>query len=118
NATLNQLDAQRAAIRHALVIARTADNGPRLAALAAATKRRDAIVSMFTANYRNDEDSIQRPGSLREAVPGGFLFGANSPPTDAVLAYRKRLDARFATAMDAYRRYYASVIKPLGLIGL
>ncbi len=115
NVVLDALDAQNVALKKAYAIARSADNAPRLAALSAAMKRRDTIFATFTANYQNDEDSIQRPGALREAVPGGFFLGGNTPPTASLLAYRRHLDVRFAAAMDAYHRYLATVIKPLGL---
>ena len=65
------------------------------------------MFSLFTADYHNDEDSIQRPGALREDVPsGGFLRGGNQPPTAALLEYAARFDV---TYQDAFAKYNAFV---------
>ncbi len=74
-----------------------------------AQQRWDPIFGAFTANYKNDEDSIQRPGSLRESMPRTGFGGAQLPPTAAQLDYAKRFDAAYATAMAGYNAYVGSL---------
>ena len=95
-----------------------------LTSAAAATKKQPSIEAQittaqaawqpvfgaFTADYKNDEDSIQRPGSLRESIPRtSGLGGPQLPPTAAQLDYAKRFDAAYAAAVDGYNRYVSSL---------
>ncbi|MBC5827751.1 MAG: hypothetical protein GIW99_08735 [Candidatus Eremiobacteraeota bacterium] len=99
---LNELDAAK----KGLATARTALPGraPQLAAqVQAAEKRREAIFTELTANYANDEDSIQRPGALREDMEG-LLRGTN-PPLAALLDYAQSVDQRYAAAMGNYEAF-------------
>jgi hypothetical protein len=57
-----------------------------------------ALRSRLTADFTNDEDSIQRPGSIREDM-GGLFFAAGAPPSIAALDYSKRVVASFKAAM-------------------
>lgn len=72
--------------------------------IAAALRERDALFNAFTANYQNDEDSIQRPGALKEDVPRAG-FGGAQPPTPALVQYARRYDAEYRAAMDRYNAY-------------
>jgi hypothetical protein len=67
------------------------------------------VFAAFTADYKNDEDSIQRPGSLRESIPRTGLGGAQLPPTAAQLDYASRFDAAYAAAVTQYNAYVASL---------
>ena len=67
----------------------------------------------FTADYNNGEDSIQRPGSLREEVPRTG-FGAAAPPTAEQLDYASRFDAAYDDAFAKYNEY----VKSLGRLKL
>jgi hypothetical protein len=80
----------------------------------AAMKQRDELFASFTADYHNDEDSIQRPGALREDLPGGF-FAAGAPPTQAQLEYAKRFDAEYTRAREKYNAYVRDVLNPLSV---
>jgi photosystem II stability/assembly factor-like uncharacterized protein len=104
---LNNLDS----IAKSLTAASTAaKNDPALAQqISAAQARRQPVFDAFTADYKNDEDSIQRPGSLRESVPRTGLGGPQLPPTAAQLDYAKRFDAAYAAAMDGYNAYVSSL---------
>jgi photosystem II stability/assembly factor-like uncharacterized protein len=112
NVLLNHLDAQK----KSLETARAAVSKGSASALSdkvdAAMKARDEIFALFTADYHNDEDSIQRPGALREDVPGGF-FGAGAPPTQAQLEFAKRFDAAYARGLERYNAYVRDVLTPL-----
>jgi photosystem II stability/assembly factor-like uncharacterized protein len=76
--------------------------------IAAALREREAIFSAFTANYQNDEDSIQRPGALKEDIPRTG-FGAAQPPTPAVLAYARRFDVEYRAAIMRYDAFVRSL---------
>ena len=79
-----------------------------LAQVAAAKASRDAVFSVFTADYKNDEDSIQRPGSLRESVPRTG-FGAQQPPTAATLTYAAQFDGAYTAAFTRYNNFVKSL---------
>ncbi len=96
---LNNIDAMRRSLASAK---------PRNAALAAkvadARTRVQAIFSSFTADYHNDEDSIQRPGSLRESLPRAG-FGVQLAPTAAQLDYASRFDVAYEAAFARYNAF-------------
>ena len=104
---LNNLDALKKSLAAASQAASKAGNASLVTQIASAESARTGIFSLFTADYHNDEDSIQRPGALREDVPsGGFLRGGNQPPTAALLEYAARFDV---TYQDAFAKYNAFV---------
>jgi photosystem II stability/assembly factor-like uncharacterized protein len=108
---LNNLDAIKKSLTAA---AAAAKNDPALQRqIADAVARRQPVFDAFTADYKNDEDSIQRPGSLRESVPRTSGFGAPQwPPTEAQVDYSKRFDTAYAAAMSGYNAYVNS-LQPL-----
>jgi photosystem II stability/assembly factor-like uncharacterized protein len=104
---LNNMDAIKKSLSSA---AAAAKNNPSLAAhVAAAQQQWQPVFSGFTADYHNDEDSIQRPGSLRESVPRTGFGGPQPPPTAALLDFAKRFDAAYATAIANYNTYVSSL---------
>ncbi|MDQ2871844.1 MAG: hypothetical protein M3R35_01800 [Candidatus Eremiobacteraeota bacterium] len=107
NTVLNHLDAQRKALQG------VSGNAAAAGEVASATKQLDALFNEFTANYHNDEDSIQRPGKLREDLPRGG-YGAPTPPTPSVLEYARRFDAEYAAAIARYNAYVTGTLVPLG----
>jgi len=66
------------------------------------------VFSSFTADFHNDEDQIQRPGSLREELPRSG-FGAAQPPTPEQLDYASRFDAAYTAAFARYNDYATSL---------
>ena len=96
---LNNLDA----IKKSLDKANASD--PRVAT--AKTQWQD-VFSTLTANFKNGEDSIQHPGSLREQIPRAG-FGAVAPPTAAQLDYAARWDANYEAAFVKYNDYVKSL---------
>lgn len=99
---LNNLDA----IRKSLDAVKAP--GALASSVAKAKTQWQSVFSSFTANYHNDEDSIQRPGSLRESVPATG-FGVQLPPTQAQLAYAARFDTAYAAAFAKYNAYVGSL---------
>ena len=75
--------------------------------VAAAQATWSDVLTAFTADYHNDEDSIQRSGQLRESVPGTG-FGPQVPPTAEQLEYATRFDAAYDAA---FAKYNAFVLK-------
>lgn len=104
---LNNLDS----IKKSLVAAASAaKNQPPIARdIATAQQQFAAVFDAFTADYHNDEDSIQRSGSLRESVPRTGLGGPQLPPTAAQLDYARRFDAAYAAAVAGYNQYVSSL---------
>jgi photosystem II stability/assembly factor-like uncharacterized protein len=108
---LNNLDAIKKSLTQAAGAAKS--NSSLQQMIAAAQQRWQPVFAAFTADYKNDEDSIQRPGSLRESVPRTSGFGGvQLAPTAAQLDYAKRFDAAYAAAIDGYNRY-VSFLGPL-----
>jgi hypothetical protein len=103
---LNNLDA----IKKSLQSTGAAKNDPALQRdVAAAQQQWSDVFGAFTADYKNDEDSIQRPGSLRESVPRTGFGTVQLPPTAEQLDYAKRFDAAYAAAVAKYNAYIASL---------
>jgi len=67
------------------------------AKLTATMARAQAVKDMLTADYHNDEDSIQRPGKLREDMQR--LTNGGIPLTDATRTYAARVDGEYAAVM-------------------
>ncbi len=106
--TLNNLDAIKKSLAMAAGAAK--NNAPVELQIADAQRRWEPVFAALTADYKNDEDSIQRAGSLRESVPRTTgLGGPQLAPTAAQLDYAKRFDAAYAAAMAGYNGYVNSL---------
>ena len=110
NTVLNHLDDQKKSLTAAS--AALSANAALGAKVADALKMRDEIFSSFTADYHNDEDSIQRPGALREDVPRSG-FGAPAAPSDALLEYAHRYDLAYQAAIGKYNAFVNDTLVPL-----
>jgi photosystem II stability/assembly factor-like uncharacterized protein len=102
---LNNLDA----VKKSLDATKAA--GALASSVDAAKKRWQDVFSTFTADYHNDEDSIQRPGSLRESVPSTG-FGVQLPPTPAQADLASRFDTAYDAAFAKYNAFVDS-LQPL-----
>ena len=103
NTVLNHLDAQRKALNQL----QTSVSGNQALSdqVMKAQARLSAIFHQFTADYHNDEDSIQRPGALREDIPRSGFGGAPVAPTPALADYARRYDAEYAAAIATYNSF-------------
>jgi photosystem II stability/assembly factor-like uncharacterized protein len=104
---LNALDAVRKGLDAArATLHKRAGVTTALNSLETVAAARDALFNRFTANFHNDEDSIMRPGALREDLEGflGF-FGAGSPPTPALQAFSNKVDAEYQNVMASYNDF-------------
>ncbi len=94
NGALNRLDAYAASAR-----VRGNGAGTDLAALLDGVRAKALVLrSRLTADFTNDEDSIQHPGRIREDLQG-LLFGAAAPPSAAAIDYAARVDRAFGAAL-------------------
>ena len=110
---LNHLDAQKKALSAAEKLHPAGVSGNDMALLPelnGAMTERNAIFALFTADYHNDEDSIQRPGALREDIPGGYGV---SVPTAQTLEYAARYDKAYRSAVARYNNYVRVWLVPL-----
>jgi hypothetical protein len=95
DAALNRLDA--------------VEHDARKRGLTALADRAHALRATLTADYHNDEDSIQRPGKVREDLQSlvGFRAGTG-PPSAAVRNYAARVESEYDSAMRAVTAFFAS----------
>jgi len=106
---LNSLDAVKKGLVHVLPALR-AGGSPSAATLATAqdvSRARDRLFGQLTANFHNDEDSIERPGALREELEGLQQFP--TPPLPPLIAFAATLDVQYHDAMRAYGALTTSV---------
>ena len=75
--------------------------------LDAATAAHKALFDSLTANYQNGEDSIQRPGALREDI-GGLMY--TSPVAPPVAAFARRMDVEFAQGIGRYDAFVTGTL--------
>ena len=106
NRALNRVDGVIASATHELssTPAPSADLSAKLQAALAGAR---AVRSDLTADYHNDEDSIQRPGKLREDIEdfaGGYRTG---PPSAATRAYASRANAEYTAVMARVSAFFA-----------
>jgi hypothetical protein len=106
---LNWLDAVKKNLAAAATALhkRGASQAATLAQVESAERTRDQLFNRLTANFHNDEDSIQRPAQLREDIEG--LQGLSGPPLPALLAYAATVDQRYRNAMSQYGAFASSV---------
>jgi hypothetical protein len=105
---LNNLDAIKKSLNAASA---SVKSDPALSAqIAAAMKTRDDVFATFTADYHNDEDSIQRPGALREDVPGGYFLRGDTPPTAVISAYATQFDTAYDEGIAKYDAFVKSLV--------
>ena len=102
NETLNRLDAYAASAAQ-----RSNGADAALAATLAGVRTRAlALRERLTADFTNAEDSIQRPGRIREDL-SGLMFPAGNPPSVALQDYAARVDRMFEATIrdvDAFER--------------
>ncbi|MDE2483334.1 MAG: hypothetical protein KGN02_14245, partial [bacterium] len=99
---LNHLDA----IGKAIAAEPATQNAAATAVLARARAARAAVQAKLTAAYTNGEDSVSRPGSLRENLDGAFTsldsFPVQAIVTPAAAQFYARIDAEYRRARAAY----------------
>ncbi len=107
---LNMLDSVKSTLTAAKSSAKLKGNTAALAQIDAALAARERLFDTLTANYQNGEDSIQRPGALREDMQG-VTFGV-SVVTPAMREYAARVEPSYYAAVKAFNAY-VSTLTPL-----
>ena len=107
---LNHLDT----IKKALADEQAPVGSAAASALANARNERVAVVARLTASFTNGEDSVSRPGSLRENLDGALTslqsFPVQGIITPAAAQFYARIDAEYRTARSAYNAYARSIV--------
>ena len=64
----------------------------------------------LSAGFKNDEDTINRPGALREKIQGLLfgIFGSQGPPISTHYKLMNQVRRQYETVMAAYRSWSAS----------
>ena len=101
---LDNLDTVKKQLDAASAAAKKSNDTALAAQVDAALKTRSALVSKLTADYKNFEDFIQRPGSLRENITA-VLQGLTVPVTPALAQLGGRVDREYADGVGAYNAY-------------
>ncbi|MDQ2865978.1 MAG: hypothetical protein M3R51_07100 [Candidatus Eremiobacteraeota bacterium] len=106
DAGLNALDDVKSQLEKARTAASAKSDAATVSAIDAALGNRQDLQDSLTANYQNFEDSIQRPGKLREDL--GAIVGSNliTPPVRD-LAIRVR--AEYAAGVQRFKAYVATL---------
>ncbi len=105
---LNGLDSIKTELGAAKNNAKTKSNTVLQQQVTSALAERDTLFHALTADYHNDEDSIQRPGALREDYQGLGFFGQGLI-TPAVRDYGNRVEAAYRQAVQRYNAYVRSL---------
>lgn len=103
---LNNLDAIGKALDADTAANGSAQGGSVQGALDRARQARSSVMAKLTAAYTNGEDSVSRPGSLRENLDGALTslqsFPVQGVITPAAAQFYARIDTEYRAARDAY----------------
>jgi photosystem II stability/assembly factor-like uncharacterized protein len=106
---LNNLDA----IGKAIAAQHPAAGSAAATTLVQAGNARTAVMAKLTAQYTNGEDSVSRPGSLRENLDNALTslqsFPVQGIITPSAAQFYARLDAEYRSARDAYNAYSRAI---------
>ncbi len=105
---LNDLDAVKRTLATDLTAAQKAKNATLVAQIEAAQRAHDDVFNTLTANYQNAEDSIQRPGKLREDIESAF-FTALGLVTQPTVNFVQRVEGEYAAGVGGYNAYVRSL---------
>jgi hypothetical protein len=109
---LNNMDTFKKAVADANAAATKANDADATSKLAALTTAHDDLFNTLTADYHNDEDSIQLPGKLREDVQG-VLFGGGTVVTPALTDYANRVQKDLDAATARYNTFVQGQVPQL-----
>ena len=109
---LDNLDTVKKAIDDGIAAAKKANDTATQSKLEAVDAARTTLFDELTANYHNDEDSIQMPGKLREDAQTLQFFGG-TVVTPALLDYLARVQAELATANGHYAAFVKTQVPAL-----
>jgi hypothetical protein len=105
---LNSLDSIKKQLNAAKADPKAKGNASLQQAIDTALAAHDRVFHVLTADYHNDEDSIQRPGALREDMQGLGFFGGGLI-TPAVRDYARRVETSYNSAISQYDSFVRSL---------
>ncbi|HKW45656.1 MAG TPA: hypothetical protein VJN22_08355, partial [Candidatus Eremiobacteraceae bacterium] len=111
NIALTQLDATEKRLNAALgSMKKSGAPAADIAKFQSAADSGIALEGRLSAGFKNDEDSINRPGALREQVQGLLfgIFGSQGPPISAHYALETQVRKQYEGVMAEYKAWYAS----------
>ncbi|MDQ2908006.1 MAG: hypothetical protein M3R44_01485, partial [Candidatus Eremiobacteraeota bacterium] len=109
DAALNRIDAVIASAGKAATAA--GSDATLAATLNRTVARAREVRGELTADYHNDEDSIQYPGKLREDLQGLDMSGLGGPPTRAERSFAARVGAEYARVIRDVQGFYADDVR-------
>ena len=98
---LNNLDTVKKSIDEGIAAAKKANDTAAQSKLEAIETARLGVFNQLTANFHNDEDSIQRPGKVREDVQS-IMYFAGTVITPALRDYTHRVEGDLRSATQSY----------------
>ena len=112
DAMLNNLDTVKKSIDDGIAAAKKAGDSATQSKLESIETARAAVFDELTANYQNDEDSIQMPGKVREDVQT-IMFFAGTVITPSLRDYTKRVQGELNTATAHYDAFVKDQVPAL-----
>ena len=109
---LNNLDTVKKSIDEGVAAAKKAGDTATQTKLEGVETARLAVFDELTANYQNDEDSIQLPGKVREDIQT-IMFFAGTVITPALRDYAHRAEGELTTATAHYNAFVAQQLPVL-----
>ena len=106
---LNNIDSVTKALNDASAAAKKANDTALVSKLDTALAARDAVFNFLTADYHNDEDSIERPGALREDVQSGQYL-AGTVVTPAILDAARRVGVEYRSGVTQYNSFVTQTL--------
>jgi hypothetical protein len=104
NTMLNALDSVKKDLQAAQNDVKTKSNAVLQRQIDGTLASRQTLFSELTADYHNDEDSIQRPGALREDIQSAQYL-VQGVLTPAALDYGRRVDLGYHAAVQHYNAF-------------
>ena len=109
---LNNLDTVKKSIDDGIAAAKKAGDSATQSKLESIEAARATVFDQLTANYQNDEDSIQMPGKVREDVQTIMFFGG-AVITPAMRDYVHRVEGDLKSATANYNAFVATQLPAL-----
>ncbi|MGA7571085.1 MAG: hypothetical protein WCA80_09790, partial [Candidatus Aquilonibacter sp.] len=109
---LNNLDTVKKSIDDGIAAAKKAADSATQSKLESIEAARTTVFDQLTANYQNDEDSIQMPGKVREDVQTIMFFGG-AVITPSMRDYAHRVEGDLKNATANYNAFVATQLPAL-----
>ncbi|MGA7746778.1 MAG: hypothetical protein WCA52_07195 [Candidatus Aquilonibacter sp.] len=109
---LNNLDTVKKSVDDGIAAAKKAADSATQSKLESIEAARTTVFDQLTANYQNDEDSIQMPGKVREDVQTIMFFGG-AVITPSMRDYAHRVEGDLKNATANYNAFVATQLPAL-----